>query len=190
MSNFEFVFSLLVIILGLGLARVFDGLASAVKRRPKLKIGWGTGLLAIWVTAETILFWQMFWRLRDTIPYVFPALFAGLGITAFYYFAAALVFPDDLAKRTTLDEYFMQEKKRVIGAILLGIVLAFVFRAAVWPWSFWVAVRWYIWASLAILYVVGPVAMLTKRREVAIACLAVMVAIDLLDPVETLLWPN
>lgn len=36
MSSFEFVFSLLVILLGLGLAEVLSGLASAVKRRPAL----------------------------------------------------------------------------------------------------------------------------------------------------------
>jgi hypothetical protein len=36
MSNFEFLFSLLVILLGLGLGHVLGGLASVVKRRPPL----------------------------------------------------------------------------------------------------------------------------------------------------------
>src|SRR5206468_10658612 len=78
MTSFEFVFSLLVILLGLGLGQVLGGLASAVKRRPGLKIGWGTGLLAIWVTTETVIFWEIAWRARNDLPFGSPALFAGL----------------------------------------------------------------------------------------------------------------
>jgi hypothetical protein len=32
--------------------------------------------------------------------------------------------------------------------------------------------------------------MLTKRREVATACLALLVVVDLLDPIGTLFWPG
>jgi len=32
--------------------------------------------------------------------------------------------------------------------------------------------------------------MVTKRRGVAIGCLAVLVMLDLADPVEALLWPT
>ena len=190
MTNFEFVFSLLVIMLGLGLSQVLSGLAGVVRRRPKLKVGWGTGLLATWVTCETVIFWEMFWRLRNALPWVTPALFAGLAMTGLYFFAGSLVFPDDLADRETLDSYFMQEKARVIGAILLAIVLSYAFRAAVWPWSSWQKLPGYIWVELAIIYVGGFVAAVTKRREVAIACLAVMVVVDLFDPIGTLIWPN
>lgn len=190
MTNFEFVFSLLVIVLGLGLSQLFGGLASAVKRRPKLKVGWGTGLLATWVTSETVIFWEMFWRLRNDLPWVTPSLFAGLAMTGLYFFAASLVFPDDLADRETLDGYFMQEKGRVVAAILLAIVLSYAFRAAVWPWSSWQTLPGYIWVELAIIYVAGSAAALTKRRKVAIACLAVMVVVDLFDPIGTLFWPN
>jgi hypothetical protein len=189
MTNFEFVFSLLVILLGLGLSQVLGGFASAVKRRPTLKIGWGTGLLAIWVTTETVIFWEVFWRMRDALPWVTPAIFAGLAITALYYFAASLVFPDDLDRRTSLDDYFMQEKGRVVGAILLAVLLSLAFRAAVLGWA-WNVVRWYAWASWAIIYAVAPVAALTKRRKVAIGCLAVLVVVDLLDPIGNLLWPG
>jgi hypothetical protein len=190
MTNFEFVFSLLVILLGLGLGQVLGGLASAVKRRPQLRIGWGTGLLAAWVTTETVIFWEIFWRIGGALPWVSPALFAGLAITAIYFFAASLVFPDDLARRKSLDDYFMAEKGRVIGAILVAIALAFAFRGAVLGWAAWAPLRWYVWASLAIIYVAAPVAMLTKRREVATACLALLVVVDLLDPIGTLFWPG
>jgi hypothetical protein len=189
-TNFEFVFSLLVILLGLGLAHVFGGLASAVKRRPKLRIGWGTSLLAAWVTTETVIFCEIFWRTRDAIALITPALFAGLGITALYYFAAAMVFPDDLSRRTSLDEHFMAVKGRVIGAILVAITFAFAFRAAVLGRHASEVIPWYAWASLAIIYIVAPAAMLTRRRGLAVGCLALLVVLDLLDPVGTLLWPG
>src|SRR3954469_1822220 len=102
MTSFEFVFSLLVILLGLGLGQVLGGLASAVKRRPQLNIGWGTGLLAAWTVTRTVLFWRIIWRTRDTLPDTSAALLAGTLICGLYYFAAALVFPDEIEARTSL----------------------------------------------------------------------------------------
>jgi hypothetical protein len=182
MTSFEFVFSLLVILLGLGLGQVLTGLASAVKRRPELSIGWGTGLLAIWVTTETVIFWEILWRMRNDLPFGSPSLFGGLAVAALYYFAGALVFPDDLGGRKSLDDYFMREKAKVIGAILLAVVLAFLLRPLVIGWESWSFLNWFDWMSLAIIYVAGPLAMLTRRRPVAVGCLAVLVVVDLLEP--------
>lgn len=190
MTSFEFVFSLLVILLGLGLGQVLGGLASAVKRRPGLKIGWGTGLLATWVMTETVIFWEIIWRTRDVLPDRSPALFAGFAITALYYFAGALVFPDDLADRTTLDDYFMREKARVIGAILAAFTLSFVLRPLVLGSASWSFLTWFDWLSLAFIYLAGAVAMFTKRRSVAVASLGLLVVVDLLEPVGALLWPS
>jgi hypothetical protein len=55
MTSFEFVFSLLVILLGLALGQLLTGLARVVKR-PGLRLGWATGLLAFWVMGETVVF--------------------------------------------------------------------------------------------------------------------------------------
>src|SRR3954468_24581930 len=175
MTGFEFIFSLLVILLGLGLGQLLGGLASAVKRRPALKIGWGTALLAAWVTTETVIFWEILWRTRDALPFGSPALFAGLGGTALYYFAGALVFPDDLGSRDSLDDYFMQEKAKVIAAILAAIALAFVLRPLAVGWQSWSFLTWFDWGSLAIIYVVGTTVMLTRRRGLAVGGLAMLV---------------
>ena len=187
MSNFEFVFSLLVILLGLGLGQVLGGLASAVKRRPELEIGWGTGLLGTWVMAETVIFWMIVWRTRDVLPDDVPALFAGFAITALYYFAGALVFPDDLANRKSLDDYFMATKAKVIGAVIAAFTISFLLRPLILAnsWSF---LNWLDWASMGMIYLAGAVVMFTKRRGVAVAGLAVLVALDLFTPFGYLLW--
>jgi hypothetical protein len=180
LSNFEFVFSLLVILLGLGLGQVLTGLARVLKR-PGLQLGWATGLLAAWTITETITFWRIVWRTRDVLPDTTAALFAGFIVTGLYFFAAASVFPDDIEVRDTLDDYFMAEKAKVIGAVLAAIALAFLLRPAVMGWTSWSVLTWVDWVSLAFIFTLGPTAMLTRRRKVAIACLAFLVApIDLL----------
>jgi len=121
-----------------------------------------------------VIFWEIIWRTRDTLPDRSAALFSGFGITALYYFAGALVFPDDLERRSTLDDYFMEEKAKVIGAILIAVALSFALRPAVMGRAGWSEVPWYAWTSLAIIYVAAPITMLTKRRELAIACLALV----------------
>lgn len=188
MSSFEFVFSLLVILLGLGLGQLLTGLARVVKR-PGLRLGWATGLLAAWVISETIIFWRIIWRTRDVLPDTSTALFAGFTVTGLYFFAASLVFPDEIEGRTDLDDYFMAEKAKVIGAVLAAIALAFLFRSAIMGWASWSVLTWIDWVSLALIYMLGTMAMLTKRIRVAIACLAILVApVDLLlEPVGQLL---
>ena len=42
MSNFEFVFSLFGLLLGLALAEVLGGFGTAIQHRRKVKIGWLT----------------------------------------------------------------------------------------------------------------------------------------------------
>lgn len=190
MTSFEFVFSLLVILLGLGLAEVLGGLASAVKRRPALGVGWGTGLLAAWVMAETVIFWQIIWRARDALPGTSTSLFAGFVVTGLYYFAGALVFPDDLDRRTGLDDHFMQMKAKVVGAVLAAIGLSFLFRQLVLGQASWSLLTWFDWSSLALIYALGPVVMLTASRRIAIGCLAVLVVLDVLEPVAEILWPT
>ncbi len=190
MSNFEFVFSLLVILLGLGLGHLLSGLASVIKRRPALRIGWGSGLLAAWVMAETVIFWRIIWRARDVLPDTTAALFAGFGITGLYFFAGALVFPDDLDGRTSLDEHFMQVKAKVIAAVLAAVALSLTLRHLVLGDASWKILTVFDWASLAMIYVLGPVAMLTRRARIAIGCLAVLVTLDLIEPVVSLLLPK
>jgi hypothetical protein len=186
-TSFEFVFSLLVILLGLGLGQVLGGLASAVKRRPELKIGWGTGLLATWVTTETVIFWEIAWRARDALPFNAASLFAGLAITALYYFAGALVFPDHLSDRKTLDDYFMREKAKVIGALLAALALGLLLRSLILGQASWNFLSWWDRTAIALIFVVGSIALMTKRRLVAVGCLALLVVLDLLEPVTALI---
>lgn len=188
MNNFDFAFSLFVILLGLGLTTVFSGLARAMKARPKVRIGWATGLLATWTVTRTALFWRFIWRTRDTFPDSSAALLAGVLICGLMYFAAALVFPDEPKGRTSLDDYFMQEKAKAIGALLAGTALAYALRPMLLGWASWSYMKSLDWLGLVIIFGAGPVAMLTRRRRLAIGSLAVLVAGNAIGPVARAIW--
>jgi hypothetical protein len=189
MTDFEFAFSLFVILLGLGLAEVFGGVARAMKARPSLRIGWATGLLATWTVMRTVLFWRVIWRTRDTFPASSAALLAGVLICGLFYFAGALVFPDALEGRTQLDDYFMQEKAKTIGSLLAANALSYALRPLLLGWASWSYMNWLDWLGLAIIFGVGSVAMLTKRRWLAIGSLAVLVADGVLESLARAVWP-
>ena len=190
MTNFEFVFSLLAILLGLALAEILGGLARAIKRRPRLKIGWATGLLATWATLEIVLFWRVAWRARDYLPDTSPALLTGFAITALYYFAGALLWPDDLHERETLDDYFMREKAKTIGAVFAAAVISYGARPLVMGAASWSYMIWFDYLALSSIVVASIAAIATKSRRVAIGALAVLVLFDALDPVQSLIWPS
>jgi hypothetical protein len=189
MSFFGFAFSLFVILLGLGLTEVFGGLARAMKARPKVRIGWATGLLATWTITRTALFWRLIWRTRDTFPDSSAALLGGVLICGLFYFAGALVFPDALDGRTGLDDYFMQEKAKAIGALLAAEALSYALRPALLGWASWSYMGWLDWSGLAVIFGAGSVAMLTKRRELAIGSLVVLVADGLMASVARAILP-
>jgi hypothetical protein len=190
MSNFEFILSLVVILLGLGLAEVLGGVARVMRQQPRPRLGWGTGLLAIWTTLETILFWRVIWRARNALPDTSPALIAGFIISALYYFAGSLTFPHHFDGSPNLNPYFDREYKKVVGALLAANTLAYGLRPLVMGRASWAYMAWFDYTSLILLTGAAIVALLTRKRSVAIACLAVLVVLDLLDPIEAILWPN
>ncbi len=189
MTTFEFVFSLFVILLGLGLTEVFGGLARVVKARPPVRIGWATGLLATWTVTRTVLFWRVLWRTRNALPESSVVLLVGVLICGLYYFAGALIFPDALEGRTSLDDYFAQEKAKAIGALLAAIALAYLLRPAVLGWASWSYMRLPDWLGFPIMFGAGSVAMLTRRPKVAVGCLVALVGYDVIASLgRAFLW--
>src|SRR3954447_22019746 len=59
MSVFEFVFSLYSLLFGLALAQVFAGLGNTLQERHKIKIGWPTPLLGLFLTIDRPSFWAV-----------------------------------------------------------------------------------------------------------------------------------
>lgn len=119
MSGFEFFFSLYGLLLGLALAAGLGGLARTLKVRHRVRIGWPTALLGLFVSCDVVTFWMYGWAMRELIPISWPVLFGGFVVTALFFIAASLVFPDEPTDWADLNAYFDKQRRIVLGAILV-----------------------------------------------------------------------
>ena len=131
MSVFEFVFSLYSLLFGLALAQVFAGFGNTLQERHKIKVGWLTPLLGLFVILDLISFWEIAWQLKDMFER--PALLVlnvGVFLAGIYYLAARLVFPRDFVEWPDFDVYYFKHKQWVFGGILLCNSVAVVVLTA------------------------------------------------------------
>jgi hypothetical protein len=171
-SGFEFAFTLFGLLLGLALVEGLSGLARAIKARHRVRIGWATALLGLFVACDVVTFWMYGWALRQQLEVSWPLMFGGFLVTAIYFICASLIFPDDT--ETDFDAHFDRTRPIVLGGILLCnlALLALTawlvdfpdpggLRTIVVTWSFFPAA------------LLGAV---TRRHKVAIACLIWLIA--------------
>lgn len=169
MSGFEFIFSLFGLILGLALAEGLGGLARALKASHKVRIGWPTALLGLFVSCDVVTFWMYGWAVRDLLPLSWPVLFGGFVVTAIYYVAASLVFPDEPGEWGDLNAHFDKHRRKVLGGlfvcnaalitavlVLTGLPGGASLRTIVLTWSF---------------FPVAALAIAAKDRRVVVGCL-------------------
>ena len=144
MSDFEFIFTLYSLLLGLSMAEILAGLGRAIERRiiipnnaaERLRLGWLTPLLAIFVILDLLSFWSFAWFARE---HFMVNRYTLLGVTAFacaYYVAARLVFPTEWAGVTNLDEHFFRVRRIVLGILLALVAVQWAFNLSVpdlWP---------------------------------------------------------
>lgn len=129
MTQFEFVFVLYALVLGLSMVELLSGLGRAMEYKfareavdKSFTIGWLTPLFATFVMLDLISFWLFAWAIRDLIELNSATI---TGVTAFassYYLAARLVFPGDPEAFVDLDDHFYRVRR-----VVLGILIALVF---------------------------------------------------------------
>lgn len=124
MSAFEFTFSLFGLLLGFSLVEVLAGLVRTVKLRSKVRIGWLTPLLGLFVMIDLTSFWSIAWQSRETIPANFAVLLLGLAICGLYYFSASLVFPEKPEEWPDFDAWAAAHKRQVMSGILACNLIA------------------------------------------------------------------
>lgn len=114
MSAFEFYFSFYGLALGLSVAVIATGLATAIQHRKAIRIGWLTPLLALFVGLDIATFWDAAWHAFRDAPFSYGMLVIGLAIALVYFIAASLVFPHQIEDGLALDEHFWANKKIVL----------------------------------------------------------------------------
>lgn len=124
MTVFEFVFSLYSLLFGLALAQVFGGFGNVLQERHKLKVGWLTPMLGLFVILDLTSFWEIGWQMRGMSRPYFLFLICCVLVAGIYYLAARLVFPRNFAEWPDFDIYYFRHKHWVFGGILLCNVAA------------------------------------------------------------------
>jgi hypothetical protein len=129
MSAFEFAFSLFALVLGLTLVEVLGGLGRLFRARRRLRIGWLTPMLAVFVMMDLLSFWTTCWVLRDRLPVSYGTLLIGLVIAGGYYLAAMMIVPERLAGEgdgsgvddgvPDLDRHYLSIRRPVLGTVLV-----------------------------------------------------------------------
>lgn len=133
MDDFSFYLSYYGLILGLSVAQVASGFLNAIGARHRVKIGWLTPALAIFIFLDITSFWIYVWGIRNSITISWGSMYIGLLIALLYFFAAGLVFPRNLDEWDDLDAHYWHHKRLVIGGIIIPNVINFTQASIMHP---------------------------------------------------------
>lgn len=182
MNDFEFIFALFSLLLGLSMVELLSGLGRALETRfvaqsedQRFDIGWLTPLLAVFVMLDLLSFWIAAWSVRDHLT-VSPTTLLAVSIFAgFYYLAARLVFPSQPENFTDLNTHYFRVRRIVMGLLLALLVAQLGFYTTI-PHMAAVLTHPLVWSTTALLVVLMGAAMWTKNVRASAAVLALLVA--------------
>ena len=130
MSDFEFFFSFYGLLLGLSVAELTGGFARLLHERRRVRFGWLTPLLALFVAIDLATFWNQAWRFFRDAPFNPALLLIGLAIAATFYVAASVTFPRVTAEgvdtRIDLDQHFWAHRRVVFGCVLAANAMVWI----------------------------------------------------------------
>ncbi|WP_156320307.1 hypothetical protein [Brevundimonas sp. AAP58] len=130
MSDFEFFFSFYGLLLGLSVAELTGGFARLLHERHRVRFGWLTPLLALFVAIDLATFWNQAWRFFRDAPFNPALLLVGLVIAATFYVAASVTFPrvtaEGVETRIDLDEHFWAHRRVVFGCVLAANAMVWI----------------------------------------------------------------
>ncbi len=127
MSAFEFFFSFYGLLLGLSVAELVGGFSRVLHERQRVRFGWMTPLLALFVAMDVATFWSQAWVIFRGAPFNLALLFIGLIVAATFYIAASVTFPRVTAEgvddRIDLDDHFWAHRRLIFTCILAANVI-------------------------------------------------------------------
>ena len=181
-SDFEFVFALYSLLLGLSMVEILGGLGRALEARfaaeatrERFAIGWLTPLLAVFVMLDLLSFWQAAWTLRASIAVNGSTLMAVAAFASLYFLAARLVFPSHPEGFTDLDTHYFRVR-RVVIALLLILLMAQLGFYLSQPRLAAMFADPRIWGTTLVLILLMLAAMRVRRTRASIAILSLLVA--------------
>lgn len=186
MSAFEFFFSFYGLLLGLSVAELVGGFARVLHERERIRFGWLTPALALFVAIDIATFWNQAWVIFRGAPFNTFLLLVSLSIAATFYVAASVTFPrvsaEGAHERVDLDAHFWAHRKLVFGCILaanLIVAIMVVILGQMNPGFAKVASSVTLWTGVAIFVVGTATAAFAPWRRVATGALIVVLIYSL-----------
>ena len=119
MSEFDLLFSLFSLLVGLAMAEVLGDLGRIIDRRRRLKAGLLTPMLATAVLLDLGSFWISAFEDRTLLKASNLGELAVLVFAGAYYLIATIVVPEDLDSRVELDSHYWQNRRIVVGGMFI-----------------------------------------------------------------------
>ena len=176
MSDFEFLFSVFGLLIGLTFIEIAIKFADAIDAHSRRPIGILTPLLAVFVMVDVAGYWLFSWSIRDLLHVRWRTVFIGLTVALIYYLSASLIFPRSEGEWKNLDDHYWARKRLVIGGVLLveGATMAWQWNRAVpalTDYWFWIYQLPYFIPMAALLF--------TRSRRTDITLFAVLIGMML-----------
>lgn len=186
MSAFEFFFSFYGLLLGLSVAELVGGFARVLHERERIRFGWLTPALALFVAIDIATFWNQAWVIFRGAPFNTFLLLVSLSIAATFYVAASVTFPrvsaEGAHERVDLDAHFWAHRKLVFGCILaanLIVAVMVIILGQVDVGFAKIAKSVSLWTGVAIFVVGTATAAFAPWRRVATGALIVVLLYSL-----------
>lgn len=131
MSAFEFFFSFYGLLLGLSVAELVGGFARVLHQKTRVRFGFLTPLLAVFVAIDIVTFWNQAWAIFRFAPFNMALLVMGLVVASVFYIAASVTFPRPEGEAPIdLDGHFWAHRRTVFLCVLIAnLIIAGVFFA-------------------------------------------------------------
>jgi len=182
MSAFEFFFSFYGLLLGLSVAELVGGFARVLHERQRVRFGWLTPLLAVFVAMDVATFWSQAWTIFQGAPFNLSLLFVGLVVAATFYVAASVTFPrvtaEGVSDRIDLDQHFWAHRRLVFTCVLTAnLIVAGLFTTLMSVNAGFAELSTpRLWIGMAIFVLGTATAAFAPWRRVAVGALVVVVA--------------
>lgn len=127
--QFDYIFELFTLLIGLAVAEMLMGFSRILKLRARrragidpaamrVKVGWLVPILGLLVLIDLATFWSIIWTMRGVLDMRMATIFGVLVLIGGYYLVATLVFPDEPEMWPDFDAYFWPQKRWVFGGML------------------------------------------------------------------------
>lgn len=185
-NAFEFFFSFYGLLLGLSVAELVGGFARVLHERRRIRFGWLTPMLAVFIAVDIATFWNQAWVIFRGAPFNMALLVTGLAIAATFYVAASVTFPrvsaEGAREHIDLDAHFWAHRRLVFTCVLaanLIVVVLFSALALADPGFAALARSPRLWIGLAIFVVGTATAAFAPWPRVAIGAMVLVVVYSL-----------